>query len=67
MKFSFLVFGLLALGLFSNHCVGQEALKVGDKAPDFELEGLGDEKIKLSERFGEKGRPVILLFSRANW
>lgn len=45
----------------------EQVLKVGDKAPDFEITGLENKKIKLSERFGEKGQPVVLLFSRANW
>ena len=42
-------------------------LKVGDKAPDFNLDTFDDKKVKLSERFGKKGHPVVLLFSRANW
>ncbi|GEM_PF-1948137 len=42
-------------------------LKVGDQAPDFDIESLDGKRIKLSERFGKDGRPVILLFSRANW
>lgn len=40
---------------------------VGDSAPDFELQGLSEKPVRLADRFGEKGRPVILLFSRANW
>ncbi len=40
--------------------------KVGDKASDFELQGIG-KKIKLSERFGKNGRPVVVVFSRAHW
>ena len=40
---------------------------VGEKAPDFELETFDDKTVKLSDRFGEKGKPVVLLFSRANW
>ena len=42
-------------------------LKVGDKAPDFEVTTITGDKLKLSDRFGEQGRPAILLFSRANW
>ncbi len=42
-------------------------LKVGDKAPDFNLETFDDKKVKLSDRFGKNGHPVVLLFSRANW
>ena len=41
-------------------------LKVGDKATDFELQSI-DKKIKLSDRFGEDGKPVVVVFSRANW
>lgn len=40
--------------------------KVGDKATDFELQSIG-KKIKLSDNFGEKGNPVVVVFSRANW
>ena len=43
------------------------ALKVGDKAPDFELEALDTKTIKLSDHFGEDGMSTVLLFSRANW
>ena len=45
----------------------QETLKVGDKAPDFEVETLAGTKFKLSNQFGKDGKPTILLFSRANW
>ena len=41
-------------------------LKVGDTATDFELQSIG-KKIKLSDRFGEEGMPVVVVFSRANW
>ena len=44
-----------------------EPLKVGDKAPDFELDTFDDKKVKLSDRFGEKPKSVVLLFSRAHW
>ena len=44
-----------------------EVLKVGDKAPDFEVETLDGTKFKLSDRFGDDGKPTVLLFSRANW
>lgn len=44
-----------------------ESLKVGDKAPDFEVDTFDDETVKLSDRFGEDGHAAILLFSRANW
>ena len=42
-------------------------LKVGDKAPEFEVTGIDGEKFKLSEKIGDKGKNVVLLFSRANW
>lgn len=42
-------------------------LSVGDEAPDFELVTFDDKTVKLSDRFGDEGKPVALLFSRANW
>ncbi len=42
-------------------------LAVGDAAPDFELATFDDATVTLSERFGEEGKPVVLLFSRASW
>jgi len=42
------------------------AHKVGDMASDFELQGIG-KTIKLSDNFGDKGNPVVVVFSRANW
>lgn len=39
---------------------------VGDTASDFELQSIG-ETIRLSDRFGEDGKPVVVVFSRANW
>ncbi len=44
----------------------QKVLKVGDKAPDFEIDTLAGGKFKLSDRYAT-GRPTVLLFSRANW
>lgn len=41
-------------------------LKVGDTATDFELQSI-EKKIKLSDRFGDEGKPVVVVFSRANW
>lgn len=41
-------------------------LAVGDKATDFDLQTI-DGKVKLSSFSGENGKPVVLLFSRANW
>ncbi len=41
-------------------------LKVGDKAPDFELPGhRGDEKFKLSNSRGKKN--VVLVFYPLDW
>lgn len=45
----------------------EKAVAVGDKAPDFSLESMGKDPVVLSKRFGKEGKPVILLFSRANW
>ncbi len=43
-----------------------KALKVGDKAPDFELSGhRGDEKFKLSNLRGKKN--VVLVFYPLDW
>ena len=44
-----------------------QTLKVGDKAPDFEADTFDDKTIKLSDRFGDDGHAVVLLFSRASW
>lgn len=55
------------IGLFvSTAEAQQQALKVGDKAPDFEVDTLAGEKFKLSARYAT-GKPTVLLFSRANW
>lgn len=40
-------------------------LKVGDEAPDFELQGIGDAKVTLSSF--EKKKNVVVVFSRAHW
>ena len=43
-----------------------KTLKVGDKAPDFELPGhRGDEKFKLSNYRGKKN--VVLVFYPLDW
>lgn len=42
-------------------------LKVGDEAPEFEVTGIDGEKFKLSDKIGNDGKNVVLLFSRANW
>ena len=39
--------------------------KVGDKASDFELQGLG-ETVKLSSKIGS-GKSAVVVFSRAHW
>ena len=42
-------------------------LKVGDTAPDFEIEAMGGEPLTLSSFFGQADRPTVLLFNRAHW
>ena len=44
-----------------------EAHVVGDKASDFDLEGIGKKNVKLSSYLGDKGKNVVVVFSRANW
>ena len=72
------ILAIAMLGLSSNGWAQQEnkdekkevepkPVAVGDKVPDFDLESMDGKRVKLSERFGENGKPVILLFSRANW
>ncbi len=61
------IMAICLVGLFLSTASAQSTLKVGDKAPDFEIETLDGTKFKLSDRFGEDGKPTILLFSRANW
>ena len=58
---------LMASNFNGSSLIAQEELKVGDKAPDFEVETFNDSTVKLSDRFGKAGNPTILLFSRANW
>ena len=59
---------LCLLGLFWATANAQsEVLKVGDKAPGFEVETLAGATFKLSDHFGEDSKPVVLVFSRANW
>ena len=40
---------------------------IGDQAPDFVADTFDDGTIRLSERFGDNGHAVVLLFSRASW
>ena len=62
------IMALCLLGFFLSPVAAQQAnLKVGDKAPDFEVDTLSGEKFKLSDRYGADGKPTVLLFSRANW
>lgn len=44
----------------------ESSLKVGDKAPDFEVETFGGKTIKLSEQL-KNDKPKVLVFSRAHW
>ena len=67
MKIKLLLTTFFLLGI-SAIAVGQtEPVAVGDTAPDFTLETFDGETVTLSERFGENGKPVVLLFSRASW
>ena len=62
------IMALCLLGLFLSPVAAQQtSLKVGDKAPDFEVETLAGGKFKLSDRFGADGKPTVILFSRAHW
>ena len=62
------IMALCLFGFFLATANAQtEVLKVGDKAPDFEVETVDGTKFKLSDRFGDDGKPTVLLFSRANW
>ena len=42
-------------------------LKPGGKAPDFSALAADGKMSKLSSRFGQKGKHVVLAFSRAGW
>ena len=53
---------LLPVALTAN-----DGIKVGDTAPDFEVQGLDKASVKLSEGFGDDRGATVLLFSRANW
>ena len=46
---------------------GPKKLAAGDKAPDFEIELMGGEMLKLSDHVKNCGGPTILLFDRAHW
>ena len=73
MKLHIPLICLLVLGFaVADQAYGQsetkskKTLAVGDKAADFEIQSIG-KTIKLSDNFGEKGKPTVLVFSRANW
>ena len=59
--------GLIGSTFDGQSLIAQDELKVGDKAPDFEVATFDESTITLSDRFGDSGNPTILLFSRANW
>ena len=42
-------------------------LAVGAKAPDFEVEALGGETVRLSDYVSQASGPTVLLFDRAHW
>lgn len=44
-----------------------ESLAVGNQAPDFEIERMGGELLRLSSCIAETKQPTVLLFDRANW
>lgn len=70
MKYLCLLAVLTAPLLFADRVCAQATtaeLAIGAAAPDFQLKTIGDKPVVLSERFGEKGKPVVLIFSRANW
>ena len=68
------IVAIIALLMMGSFCdaqvktdVKEEPLKVGDKISKFKLNGLNGSWVESEKQFGEKGRPAILLFSRANW
>ncbi len=42
-------------------------LKVGDQAPDFQVEVSGGESFRLSKHLLQAKGPTVLLFDRAHW
>ena len=46
---------------------GAARLKVGDQAPDFEIDVLGGKTIKLSDHVGREKDVTVLVFNRAHW
>ena len=62
------IMALCLLGFFLSPVAAQQAtLKVGDRAPDFEVQTLGGGKFKLSDRYTADGKPTVILFNRAHW
>lgn len=41
-----------------------EIVRIGDRAPDFEVDGLDGETLRLADH---RGRSVVLLFYRGHW
>lgn len=58
---------VLMIACSGTAALSAEDLKVGGKAPDFSATGIDGKPTKLSSRFGDKGKNVVLLFSRASW
>ncbi|PQO27418.1 hypothetical protein C5Y96_17925 [Blastopirellula marina] len=54
---------ILAIAILASPIMADE-LKVGDKAPDFSLDGEGAETINLRDF---KGKKLVITFNRANW
>jgi peroxiredoxin len=61
MKTTTLMFALLAMAAFQSGQPRAPEPKVGDKAPDFTLKALNEDKtFKLSDNFGKQ--PTVLIF-----
>ena len=58
--------GFATMANAQSDAKASSALKVGDKAADFELQSMG-KKIKLSDYYGKDGKNAVVVFSRANW
>ena len=73
VKTMVLIVAFTVLGTVVSHSATAQSdkkeikpIKEGEAAVDFELQSIG-KKIKLSDNFGENGKPVVVVFSRANW
>lgn len=64
LKRTFLLLAAVSL-LASPTALHAADVKVGDDAPDFELTGLNNSKVKLSSY--ETKKNVVVIFSRAHW